>query len=780
MENINCRKSKLFKRFMFSYIAILLVPLLLLSILIYNNLIGSLSSEIKNATLTALSQALDVLDIRLKELNYIAVQLPQNPNIMPTLYSGNVSNLLPYQYYELVKELKNYRATNAFIDNIAVCFRNSDVIVNADGKYSMTMFFNNVYRYKGTSGLDMSYTINTLQDLVIRSAEPVYIGNAVQSIITYLQPIPVNDTFYRATLMITMDADSINKLITNSLGNYKGDVYILDYNGKIITSVLSGNGLSLNMDITSFLKGKSSGMYIRNINGQNMMVFYAKSSATNWSAVAIVPSVQVLSRVNRMLFLSLLVILMIVSIGVILAYYFSYNNYRPIKKLADMVYGIPVSDHRVNETYRDELNMISDMLAATISRDKALQERLDQQKPIIKADFLMRLFRGELSGNAAIREMADFLGLDLRKGPFAVIIFNIDDYDDFVENNPEPMQDVLRLAVINTAEQLYREIGQGYTSVAADDKIAMLIDFEGNSINYRQAMVDLAEKVRLFIVQHFGFTLTIGISSVYPMLMDVSKSYMEARMAIDYKMIKGKDTVIMFDQISVSNDERYYYSIQYENQILDCLKLGDFDGIYKVLADIIENINKKPISIAMARCIYFDIINTAMKALAELKSEYYNDIVKDGHSLPVLLRCETITEVYDQVVGFYRNVCEHIKNTRNNKVSNFEKNILQYLNEHYCDKDLSLTFLADKFAVTPSYLSRFFKNRIGYNFVDYLHTLRLKKAKQLLLYSDYSIAEIADKVGYTDSHSFIRSFKKYENITPGQFKELCKLDSSKI
>lgn len=780
MKDLNRSKSSLFKRFIFSYVIILLIPLLLLGTLIYNNLIGALSNQAKNATLTMLSQALDVMDMRMKELHYISVQLPRNPNVMPVLYSGDINNISPYQYYKLREELKNYRATNAFIDNIAIYLRNSDMIVNADSKYSTATFFNNIYQYKQISSSSMNYMINTVQNLTIRPAEQVYIDSTTKSIITYLQPIPVSDTFYRATLMITISADSINGLITDVLGSYKGDVYILDREGGVITSVIHSDGLTQSISKVSLLGEDSSSAYLKDIGGQNMLVSYVKSGASDWSIVAIMPSYQILSEVNKILFLSLLIILLAGGIGVALAYYFSYNNYRPIRKIADMFHGSPISERFVNKAYTNELDMISDMLTDTISHDEALQQRLEQQMPIIKTDFIIRLMKGDFPSSTAMREMADFLGFDLHRGPFAVMIFNIDDYDNFAETNSEPMQNIWRLTIINTIEELCNVFGHGYTAVSADNKVAMLIDFDGREMDYRQAMAELGENARLLLAQRFDFTLTIGIGSVYSMLVDVPKSYMEACMAVDYKIINGKDSVIMFDQISPKDDECYYYSIQQENQILDCLKVGNFDGIQQVLSDVIKNISEKPISIAIARCLYFDIINTAMKALAELRPEDYNDVVQNGQLLPNILHCETLEEVYGQTVVFYRNVCERIKAYKENKIADFEEQILQYLEEHYYDKDLSLTSLADKFAVTPSYLSRFFKNHIGCSFIKYLHGIRLGKAKQMLLSYDHTIADIADNVGYIDSHSFIRAFKKYENMTPGQYRELYGINDSKI
>jgi len=54
--------------------------------------------------------------------------------------------------------------------------------------------------------------------------------------------------------------------------------------------------------------------------------------------------------------------------------------------------------------------------------------------------------------------------------------------------------------------------------------------------------------------------------------------------------------------------------------------------------------------------------------------------------------------------------------------------------------------------------------------LDAINRVRLARAKELLARDGVSIAEAAVRVGYYNSNAFIRTFKKYEGITPGQYK----------
>lgn len=94
----------------------------------------------------------------------------------------------------------------------------------------------------------------------------------------------------------------------------------------------------------------------------------------------------------------------------------------------------------------------------------------------------------------------------------------------------------------------------------------------------------------------------------------------------------------------------------------------------------------------------------------------------------------------------------------------------EYMESHI-GEDLSLDILADKLKVSAAYLSAYFKDKTGINFIDYLNDLRIRKAKEMLLGSDAKIQDIAVSVGYQSVNSFIRMFKRSTGMSPGEFRK---------
>ena len=95
--------------------------------------------------------------------------------------------------------------------------------------------------------------------------------------------------------------------------------------------------------------------------------------------------------------------------------------------------------------------------------------------------------------------------------------------------------------------------------------------------------------------------------------------------------------------------------------------------------------------------------------------------------------------------------------------------IIRYLQEHL-DKEISLNILADEFHLSSQYISQLFKSEIGVNFLAYLTSIRMERAKKLLLATSLSIGEISEKCGYADYRVFTKAFKKEEGSIPSQYR----------
>ncbi len=94
----------------------------------------------------------------------------------------------------------------------------------------------------------------------------------------------------------------------------------------------------------------------------------------------------------------------------------------------------------------------------------------------------------------------------------------------------------------------------------------------------------------------------------------------------------------------------------------------------------------------------------------------------------------------------------------------------EYIDNHF-QKDMSLDDISRELNISPYYFSRLFKEETGENFVEYVTGRRIERAKHLLKNPDKSIKEICAEVGYSDPNYFSRIFKKYQGVSPTEYKE---------
>ena len=106
-----------------------------------------------------------------------------------------------------------------------------------------------------------------------------------------------------------------------------------------------------------------------------------------------------------------------------------------------------------------------------------------------------------------------------------------------------------------------------------------------------------------------------------------------------------------------------------------------------------------------------------------------------------------------------------IKDEQGKNYINQHTLILQYIDEHYTDNQLSLTSVADTFHITESYLSSLFKDISGENFSKYIEKLRMQRAFELIQ-NGFMINEVAQMSGYNSPQVFRRAYRRYYGTAP--------------
>lgn len=109
--------------------------------------------------------------------------------------------------------------------------------------------------------------------------------------------------------------------------------------------------------------------------------------------------------------------------------------------------------------------------------------------------------------------------------------------------------------------------------------------------------------------------------------------------------------------------------------------------------------------------------------------------------------------------------------TPSNSSLTLVKNALAYLRIHYSET-ISLPGFAKALAVSPSLLTKLFRNYLHDSPMNYLSGYRLRIASERLVESDDSIKSLSDQVGYSSANFFARSFKKKFGVSPKEYRKI--------
>ncbi len=95
--------------------------------------------------------------------------------------------------------------------------------------------------------------------------------------------------------------------------------------------------------------------------------------------------------------------------------------------------------------------------------------------------------------------------------------------------------------------------------------------------------------------------------------------------------------------------------------------------------------------------------------------------------------------------------------------------ITEYIDRH-AGEPLKVNALAAMCHMSYSHFAKCFKELYGRSCKDYLELIKIEKGEELLLFTDSSLSQISQELGFSDCSHFIRTFRKWKNSTPAQFR----------
>ncbi len=404
--------------------------------------------------------------------------------------------------------------------------------------------------------------------------------------------------------------------------------------------------------------------------------------------------------------------------------------------------------------------------------EMAVNRLLDSIPWNVRNHLLARILEGQVTDLNEIREILDFLGIEFNYPCFIVILLHIDPAGKGTkgQNRRETFSCAIK-DILNEEAGANRNFFPVFADT--DNKTGVVVNTtkyctEGSMAWSRS----IAEKTRFRLKNKLTDPIHIGVGKIHGGLHGIHDSWQEAAYGIDYRLTE-QDSLVIYGELQF--DGEYNCPSDMGKKLKNCIMVGKEEEASFILKNFFaENFKYLQLSFETSRYLFFAVQNGTFRLLMEIRQDLPGVCSPDSYPESIIMKCKTINELYEAVHCLILRLCVCINNNKKSHNTTLLEKIYDYLNKNYTDSNMCIREISQYAGVTPNYLSQFFKEQTGESIMFYMNKMRINKAKELLKYSQSNLKTIAKISGYTNDAILIRTFKKLEGITPGQYRNNCR------
>lgn len=207
------------------------------------------------------------------------------------------------------------------------------------------------------------------------------------------------------------------------------------------------------------------------------------------------------------------------------------------------------------ESMADILAKIKNKLDEEVSQKKnieALREHYLRSIPVMRADFLSTLISRKQQ-NEEILSKAEYYDINLKGNIFAVSAISIDKNTVDEEKFSDEDYELIRFAVLNTAEEILNKYSLGFAFSHDNYIVVISFSLENSREGFLNKLFNALDEIRSNINDYLKFTITIGIGSICTEVSNISESFKSALSALDYRFTIGNNRLIYIEDLEPQN-----------------------------------------------------------------------------------------------------------------------------------------------------------------------------------------------------------------------------------
>jgi AraC-like DNA-binding protein len=567
-------------------------------------------------------------------------------------------------------------------------------------------------------------------------------------LLSYILANRDKDNNIENALVLNVD---LSKFFSDNFGSNPYSNLILLFNGE---PIFSTNETLANIDFKGILSSEEElTTQTIKIDGEDILLSAIDTLSPGWKLINFQKYSEIFAMVGvirvKFIFLSLVLIIMSIIATLVFAYLFD----KPFFVLLDKIKN---NDGKSATSRKRNLNLIENILDQQEQTILENRQYLQSTNEILKKDKL----KDFLLGNTQYDTNKDEEICNTFTKNEAVLLCLLKIYSHDIPIDPE-MRSLQKNQIIVLILQQLKDLSQKFEIVQISKQEFILIFKE----------IDNAKSLMLTskTIENINNLLNIHSIGLYTYerycASDIQNAIGELRTSSQYSLYYGFDCLLDLKSLDEKLNSSTTYPISIENNIMKGLIKSDMEYVNDRIIEFVEYFNDSSI-----KRILFCINKLCFSIQIQLtKFDNYrtNKITMDyAHYFKEISESETKENLIDNFLTLFLKLNEILNVSCNANVELIDK-VIKYLEENYMNKDICLKEIAYTFNLTTTYLGGIFKHSCGKSVKEYINTLKLNEAQDMVKETSLQINEIIEICGFETS-SFYRLYKKQFGISPNE------------
>ncbi|MFE5323363.1 helix-turn-helix domain-containing protein [Paenibacillus sp. NPDC056579] len=574
-------------------------------------------------------------------------------------------------------------------------------------------------------------------------------------------------------MVARLDHDNVVSLLKTVAPYDEGEAFMMQEDGSILVSTGEKSDASplieaVKQEVLSKHFQQTSFLFKWEKNTYSVSAGALERIGDKWIYVSIAPT----SAIKRPIVFMSQAIVLVSCVGLllaaVLAWIASRRIYSPVNQLVRLLSG-------GKSTQGNEFELIEKHWEHLNRESLELQSKLANQLPQVKEGFLLQLIQGYLTAYSEedLIDRMNHYGWNTADRQYSVLYIQLIGMTqlDTVGRFSHGDEGLITFAAANMVEELAKERFEDCHVINFHDLTVGLLVSMPRGQAYKTEMYQLSDTLMQTINQILKMQVTITLGKATPCVREIPLLFEESKLALSYRNFGNENQIIDLEALSKMEEQQpFQYPFSLEREIIQSMRMGQEEETDQHIQTFME-------ALTAGGAKEMDVQQGIMNLLGSLE----HAIMQSGMNPNQLFKSSNMFEQLsalkepEQIRTWFMNkvirpFITAMENRADFQLKKMIEQAMLYIQANYMS-DISLDSCAEHCGTNAFVMSRTFKQVSGKNFIDYLTDLRMEKAKEMLRNSELKINEVSEKVGYQHSY-FNRIFKKYEGVTPSQYREM--------